>query len=67
MSVYLQDPSKHEKWLAPHSLAWYEQLGRLTGQFAYPWRSTITEPSGETVFTEEVARMVAGKRVLDVG
>lgn len=61
------DPTKHEAWVSPHSLEWYAQLGSLTGEYVYPWRSTVSEPSGETVFEGEVAALVRDKRVLDVG
>ncbi|MGG1664236.1 class I SAM-dependent methyltransferase [Brevibacillus sp. NRS-1366] len=67
MNPLLTNPKNHPDWLAPHSLPWYEQLASLTGEYEYPWRSTITEPNGESLFTEEVARMVPSKKVLDIG
>lgn len=48
------NPNTHPDWLAPHSLAWYTQLGEMTGEYVYPWRSTITEPNGESLFMEEI-------------
>lgn len=67
MSLSLCDPKQHPDWLEPHSLQWYARLGTTKGKYFYPWSSTISEPNGETVFTEEVSAMVTGKRVLDVG
>ena len=63
----LTDPTNHKDWLSPHSIEWYAQLGKLSGVYTYPWRSTVEEPNGESMFTSEVEDMVAGKKVLDVG
>jgi SAM-dependent methyltransferase len=54
-------------WLTPHSLDWYEQLGRLEGKYLYPWESFIAEPNGESIFDSEAEKMAANKKVLDVG
>lgn len=67
MSKPLLDPQTHRDWLSPHSIEWYAQLGRLTGQYSYPWNATLTEPNGESQFTEEVSQMVRNKKVLDIG
>lgn len=67
MQPKLTDPMTHTDWLSPHSFAWYAQLGKLQGEYSYPWNSTMTEPNGETIFTEEVSQMVRNKKVLDVG
>jgi 23S rRNA (guanine745-N1)-methyltransferase len=67
MSQKLFNPKTHEDWVRPHSIEWYAQLGRLTGQYSFPWKSTKTEPNGELIFTGEVSRMVPGKKVLDIG
>ncbi|MGE5654972.1 MAG: class I SAM-dependent methyltransferase [Bacillota bacterium] len=48
-------------------MSWYARLGTTKGKYFYPWSSTISEPNGETIFTKEVAAMVVGKKVLDVG
>jgi SAM-dependent methyltransferase len=63
----LLNPATHNDWVIPHSYEWYAQLARLTGQYNYSWNSTITEPNGESRFTEEVAAMVRNKTVLDIG
>ncbi|MGK5510451.1 class I SAM-dependent methyltransferase [Brevibacillus formosus] len=65
--LYPPNPNTHPDWLAPHSLAWYTQLGKMTGEYVYPWRSTITEPNGESLFMEEIGRMVPNQSVLDIG
>lgn len=67
MSKPLIDPKTHKDWVSPHSHAWYAQLARLTGKYSYSWNSTLTEPNGESIFTDEVSQMVRGKRVLDIG
>jgi 23S rRNA (guanine745-N1)-methyltransferase len=63
----LYDPSTHPDWIAPHSLAWYAQLGSAGGRYAYTWESTLPTPNGETIFEDELAALVPGKAVLDVG
>ncbi|GIO91490.1 MULTISPECIES: methyltransferase domain-containing protein [Paenibacillus] len=67
MSIKWFNPKTHTDWVRPHSIEWYAQLGRLTGQYSYSWKSTITEPNGELIFTNEVSQMVPGKKVLDIG
>lgn len=67
MSVIMFNPKTHKDWVRPHSIEWYAQLGRLTGEYSYPWQSTIAEPNGELIFTREVSQMVPGKKVLDIG
>ncbi|WP_419871479.1 class I SAM-dependent methyltransferase [Candidatus Pristimantibacillus sp. PTI5] len=67
MSKPLIDPKTHKDWVSPHSHAWYAQLARLTGKYSYSWNSTLTEPNGESIFTDEVSQMVRGKHVLDIG
>ncbi|GED67775.1 hypothetical protein BRE01_14770 [Brevibacillus reuszeri] len=67
MNPPLSNPQNHPDWIAPHSLRWYAQLANQTGEYVYPWRSTIVEPNGESLFTQEVARMVKNKKVLDIG
>ncbi|MDQ0974554.1 2-polyprenyl-3-methyl-5-hydroxy-6-metoxy-1,4-benzoquinol methylase [Neobacillus niacini] len=63
----LLDPTTLPEWLPPHSLQWYEQLGRLEGKYQYSWKSTYTNPNGESIFDEEVASVIRNKKVLDVG
>lgn len=63
----LINPSTSKDWITPHSIEWYAQLGKQAGVYRYPWISTIEEPNGETIFTEEVSKMVPGSKVLDVG
>ena len=63
----LMDPTSLAGWLTPHSLKWYRQLSLLEGKYVYPWNSSLTEPNGESVFDREVAKMIPGKKVLDVG
>ncbi|MBW7456887.1 class I SAM-dependent methyltransferase [Paenibacillus sepulcri] len=63
----LVNPRSHKDWLTPHSHAWYAQLARLTGEYAFPWNSTVTEPNGESKFRDEVSLMVQNKKVLDIG
>lgn len=55
------------EWLTPHSIDWYKQLSELQGVYKYTWDSTITSPSGEFIFDEEVTKMIKNKKVLDVG
>ncbi|MFF2878422.1 class I SAM-dependent methyltransferase [Gottfriedia sp. NPDC057991] len=63
----LIDPTLHKDWVKPHSTKWYEQIGKLYGEYTYPWNSTITEPNGELIFNNEVVEMINNKTVLDVG
>ncbi|MGM0876777.1 MAG: class I SAM-dependent methyltransferase [Bacillota bacterium] len=63
----LIDPSNHSDWLAPHSIEWYKQLGKLQGKYTYSWNSTLTEPNGESIFDEVVTHTIKNKKVLDVG
>ncbi|ASA21433.1 class I SAM-dependent methyltransferase [Paenibacillus donghaensis] len=63
----LADPTTHKDWLPPHSFAWYAQLEALTGEYAYPWHSTTAGRDGEQIFDKEVAELVPGQRVLDIG
>ncbi|MEH7011303.1 methyltransferase domain-containing protein [Neobacillus niacini] len=63
----LLDPTTLSEWLPPHSLQWYEQLGKHEGKYQYSWNSTYTNPNGESIFDEEVARVIKNKKVLDVG
>jgi SAM-dependent methyltransferase len=65
--MLFNNPTKMQHWLSPHSIQWYSQLGKLEGRYIYPWNSTLTVPNGETIFEEEVLRMVKGKKVLDIG
>lgn len=51
MRIELFNPKTHTDWVHPHSFQWYAQLGRLTGQYSYSWKSTNTEPNGELIFT----------------
>lgn len=67
MNRKLSDPRLHPDWLRPHSIEWYGQLGRLAGQFAYPWNSTLEEPNGETLFAAVIEQVVRDKNVLDIG
>ncbi|WP_255472781.1 hypothetical protein [Planomicrobium sp. CPCC 101079] len=61
------DPTRLPGWLAPHSIAWYRQLGETEGAYLYPWNSVYEEPNGESIFDREVAGMVQGKKALDAG
>jgi SAM-dependent methyltransferase len=61
------DPSVHPDWLKPHSLEWYQQLAVLHGKYLYPWNSILENPNGESIFDNEVLRMVHDKKVLDIG
>ncbi|WP_309122584.1 class I SAM-dependent methyltransferase [Paenibacillus sp.] len=63
----LANPRTHKDWLPPHSLEWYAQLGRNTGQYQLPWHSTIAGPNAEAIFEEEVSSMVRNNIVLDIG
>ena len=63
----LINPTTLEGWLQPHSIQWYKQLSELQGKYIYPWSSTLTEPNGESIFDQEVAQIIADKKVLDVG
>ncbi|WP_026905774.1 class I SAM-dependent methyltransferase [Paucisalibacillus globulus] len=63
----LIDPSLHPDWLKPHSLEWYQQLASLHGKYLYPWNSILEKPNGESIFDNEVLRMVHDKKVLDIG
>ncbi|MCH1627710.1 class I SAM-dependent methyltransferase [Ferdinandcohnia quinoae] len=63
----LLDPTTFPDWLPPHSLEWYKQLSNLQDKYIYSWNSTLTEPNGESIFDEEVAKMIPNKKVLDIG
>lgn len=63
----LNNPTTLSDWVTPHSIEWYEQLSALQRVYKYNWNSTITIPNGESVFDEEVMRLIKNKKVLDVG
>lgn len=63
----LNNPTTFSEWLTPHSIEWYQQLSELQGVYKYTWDSTITGPTGESNFDEEVTKMIKNKKVLDVG
>lgn len=63
----LNNPTTFSEWLTPHSIEWYQQLSELQRIYKYTWNSTITKPSGESIFDEEVSKMIKNKKVLDVG
>lgn len=63
----LNNPTTFSEWLTPHSIDWYQQLSELQGVYKYTWDSTITSPSGESIFDGEVTKMIKDKKVLDVG
>ncbi|MDN4493564.1 class I SAM-dependent methyltransferase [Ureibacillus aquaedulcis] len=63
----LMNPTKLDDWLSPHSKEWYKQLGALEGKYLYSWNSSHSEPNAETIFDEEVARMIENQKVLDIG
>ncbi|MEK3980321.1 methyltransferase domain-containing protein [Psychrobacillus sp. FSL K6-2836] len=63
----LNNPTTFSEWLTPHSIDWYQQLSELQGVYKYTWDSTITGPSGESIFDGEVTKMIKDKKVLDVG
>lgn len=63
----LLNPTLFAEWIAPHSLDWYDQIGKFQGTYLYPWNSTIIKPNGESIFDEEVINLVSHKKVLDVG
>lgn len=65
--MQLTDPTTFEKWLQPHTIEWYKQLSTIQHKYIYPWNFTITEPNGESIFDHEVTRIIADKKVLDVG
>jgi 23S rRNA (guanine745-N1)-methyltransferase len=58
----LLDPTTLPEWLPPHSLQWYEQLGRLEGKYQYSWKSTYTNQNVESIFDEEVASVIRNKK-----
>lgn len=63
----LIDPTTFAEWIPPHSIEWYEQLSHLQGRYTYPWNSTFSKPNGESTFDQEVIKLIANKKVLDVG
>ncbi|SDO09484.1 23S rRNA (guanine745-N1)-methyltransferase [Psychrobacillus sp. OK028] len=63
----LLDPTKLSGWLSPHSIEWYHQLSELQRIYTYPWNNTLSKPNGESIFDEEVRKMVKNRKVLDVG
>lgn len=65
--MQLTDPTTISGWLQPHSIEWYKQLSDIQDKYIYTWKSTLTEPNGESIFNEEVTQMIANKKVLDVG
>ena len=67
MVVKLVDPSKHPDWLRPHSAKWYQQVRRHHGKYEYSWNSIVEEPNGESLFDQEILKMVKDKKALDVG
>ena len=65
--MQLTNPKNFSGWLQPHSIEWYNQLSNHQKGYIYTWNSTLTKPNGESIFDEEVALMIANKKVLDVG
>lgn len=65
--MQLTDPTTILGWLQPHSIKWYKQLSDIQGKYIYSWNSTLTEPNGESTFDEEVTKIIANKKVLDIG
>lgn len=63
----LLNPLNHPNWVQPHSLEWYQNLGKSQAEYRYPWNSTVKEPNGETIFDLEVFTIIKNKNVLDVG
>ncbi|WP_298466572.1 class I SAM-dependent methyltransferase [uncultured Psychrobacillus sp.] len=63
----LLNPTLFAEWIEPHSFEWYNQLGKQQGKYTYSWNSTILKANGEILFDEEVRKMIASKKVLDVG
>ena len=63
----LNNPTTFSGWLTPHSIEWYQQLSELQRVYKYTWESTISTPSGESIFDGEVTKMIKNKKVLDVG
>ncbi|QUG42904.1 methyltransferase domain-containing protein [Psychrobacillus sp. INOP01] len=63
----LYNPTTFLGWLSPHSIEWYQQLSELQRIYTYTWNSTHTKPNGESMFDEEVRKMVKDRKVLDVG
>ena len=63
----LSNPTTFSEWLTPHSIEWYEQLSDLQRIYKYNWNSTFTIPNGESVFDEELMKLIKNKKVLDVG
>lgn len=63
----LLNPALFSEWIEPHSVKWYDQLGKQQGAYLYSWNSTIINPNGETIFDEEVRNMILHNKVLDVG
>ena len=60
------DPTTISGWLKPHSIEWYKQLSDIQDKYIYSWNSTLTEPNGESIFDEEVHKMIANKKVLKI-
>ncbi|MEK3766209.1 MULTISPECIES: class I SAM-dependent methyltransferase [unclassified Solibacillus] len=63
----LTDPTTISSWLRPHSIEWYQQLSDIQGKYTYSWESTLSEPNGDSIFDEEVTKIITNKKVLDVG
>ena len=65
----LHDPTTVTGWLSPHSEEWYQQLSEVQRiyTYTYTWSSTFHMPNGESVFDEEVRKMIEGRKVLYVG
>lgn len=63
----LSNPAIHKEWLTPHSLEWYNQLSKQQATYDYPWDSKIHLPTGESIFKQEVLKMIQEMTVLDIG
>ncbi|MEO4055156.1 class I SAM-dependent methyltransferase [Solibacillus sp. CAU 1738] len=61
------DPSTLKKWLSPHSIQWYKQLGELQEKYLYPWNSTVSDWNGESIFDKEVFQVIKNKKVIEIG
>ena len=65
--MQLTDPTTFTDWMQPHSIEWYKHLSDIQGKYIYSWKSTLTEPNGESIFDKEVTQIITNKKVLDVG
>jgi hypothetical protein len=57
-NILFPDPSLHPEWISPHSPEWYSQLNDTVGEYSYPRKSTIDQPTAEMIFSNLISSFI---------